>query len=87
VFWLPSWHGLQFYIFKMNVLVFKTSVESKEGIQRLKPSLDALAGNGQWNFALDDCDKILRIKSRSIHPSIAQKLLQDCGFACSELED
>ena len=71
----------------MNVLVFKTSVESKEGIQRLKPSLDALAGNGQWNFALDDCDKILRIKSRSIHPSIAQKLLQDCGFACSELED
>jgi hypothetical protein len=71
----------------MEVLVFKTSVESKEGIQRLKPSLDALAGNGQWNFALDDCDKILRIKSRSIHPTAAQKILQDCGFACSELED
>ncbi|HOX81466.1 MAG TPA: hypothetical protein PLJ60_01050 [Chryseolinea sp.] len=71
----------------MNVLVFKTSVESKEGIKRLKPSLDALAGNGQWNFALDDCDKILRIKSQSIHPTVAQKVLHDYGFACSELED
>ena len=71
----------------MEVLVFKTSVESNEGIQKLKTSLDALAGSGQWNFALDDCDKILRIKSRSVHPAIAQKLLHDCGFACSELED
>lgn len=71
----------------MNVLVFKTSVETKEGIKRLKPSLDALAGNGQWNFALDDCDKILRIKSQTVHPVMAQKLLQECGFSCSELED
>lgn len=71
----------------MEGLVFKTSVENKEGIQLLKTSLDALVGNGQWNFALDDCDKILRIKSQSIHPATAQKLLQECGFACSELED
>ncbi|MEO7987983.1 MAG: hypothetical protein ABI663_00475 [Chryseolinea sp.] len=71
----------------MEVLVFKTSVESKEGVLRLKPSLDALAGNGQWNFALDDCDKILRIKSQGIHPAMAQKLLQESGFSCSELED
>lgn len=71
----------------MEVLIFKTSVESKEGIQRLKPSLDALVGNGQWNFALDDCDKILRIKSQTIDAARAQKLLLDCGYACSELED
>lgn len=71
----------------MEVLVFKTSVESKESIQQLKPSLDALAGSGQWNFALDDCDKILRIKSRTVNAVIAQKLLHDWGYACLELED
>jgi len=76
-----------FIFLKMNVLVFKTSVETKESIKRLKPSLDALAGNGQWNFALDDCDKILRIKSRTILPAVAQKVLHDYGFSCSELED
>ena len=55
----------------MEVLVFKTSVQSYENVDRLKPHLDALAGQGKWNFALDDCDRILRIVSCSVRPAEA----------------
>lgn len=70
----------------MEVLVFKTSVQSYENVDQLKPRLDALAGNGKWNFALDDCDRILRIVSCSVRPEEAIVLLTAQGFSCSELD-
>ena len=70
----------------MEVLVFKTSVQSSESVNQLKPLLDALAGSGKWNFALDDCDRILRIVSCSIRPEEAVVLLARQGFSCLELD-
>lgn len=60
----------------MNVLVFSTSVQSIEQVQSLKPKIDSLAGNGKWNFALDDTDRILRIMSSSVKPQLAIQLLK-----------
>lgn len=71
----------------MNILVFRTSVQSVEGIIKLKPELDQAVGKGNWNFALDDCDRILRIASSNISAASAQALLTKNGFECSELED
>ena len=70
----------------MEVLVFKTSVQSYESVDQLKPLLDALAGKGRWNFALDDCDRILRIVSCSVRPEEAVGLLAGQGFSCRELD-
>lgn len=70
----------------MNVLVFKTSVETPRHVEVLKPLLDLTAGKGQWNFALDDCDHILRILS-AVDPAAAIGLLKANGYECSELED
>lgn len=69
----------------MQVLVFKTSVKSHENVSRLAPLLNKLAGDGQWNFALDDCDCILRIASGVVNPDQAIDLLGDYGFRCEEL--
>ena len=71
----------------MNVLVFKTSVKTSQHVSLLKPLLDSTAGKGKWNFALDDCDRILRIVSQHVNPTAAIKLLHDNGYECSELED
>ena len=71
----------------MEVLVFKTTVDNVESVQKLSPWLDSLVGQGHWNFALEDCDKILRIVSGAIRPETAIKLLADCGFECCELPD
>jgi hypothetical protein len=71
----------------MNVLVFKTTVETPEQSKSLKPRLDQLAGTGRWNFDLSDCDKILRIASPHVRAESTIGLLQKFGFACAELED
>lgn len=71
----------------MEVLVFKTSVESSQHVKALRPLLDSVAGRGRWNFALDDCDKILRIVSGRLTPQVAIRLLNEHGYECAELED
>lgn len=71
----------------MEVFVFKTSVESPQHVNLLRPLLDSVAGRGRWNFALDDCDKILRIVSGDLTPQVAIRLLNDRGYECAELED
>ncbi|MBL7875897.1 MAG: hypothetical protein JNL53_09545 [Cyclobacteriaceae bacterium] len=68
-----------------QVLVFKTSVMTRENVSKLTPVLNTLAGNGNWNFALDDCDRILRIASGGVHPNDAIDLLSNYGFQCEEL--
>lgn len=71
----------------MEVLVFKTSVETARHVRSLKPLLDVTAGKGKWNFALDDCDRILRIVSAHVDPLTAINLLRQKGYECSELKD
>lgn len=71
----------------MEVLVFKTSVETPHHVKLLKPMLDSIAGKGKWNFALDDCDRILRIMSARVNSLTAINLLKANGYECSELED
>jgi hypothetical protein len=71
----------------MEVLVFKTTVSTPENVKMLKPLLDSSAGRGKWNFALDDCDKILRIQSSRTYAQIAVQMLMEKGFNCIELED
>jgi len=78
---------LPFHTTVMNVLVFKTSVETMDHISYLSPKLNALAGSGSWNFDLADCDRILRIVSNKLKPDDAALLLQNFGFSCFELDD
>jgi hypothetical protein len=68
----------------MEVLVFKTSVQSADHVLRLTPLLNQLAGTN-WNFALDDCDRILRIVA-PVESNAAIRLLIAQGFECEELE-
>jgi hypothetical protein len=70
----------------MEVLVFSTSVQSVEEVKTLAPKINSLAGKGHWNFALDDCDKILRIVSDKVKPQLAIQLLKQHGFDCHELD-
>ncbi len=71
----------------MEVLVFSTSVASKDDVRDLTPLLNSFAGKGRWNFALDDCDRILRIVSAEVDPFTTIRLLNDMGYQCRELED
>ena len=71
----------------MEVFVFSTSVQSQDQVERLAPRINSLVGSGLWNFALEDCDKILRIVSDNVKALHAISLLKEHGFDCNELTD
>jgi hypothetical protein len=70
----------------MQVIVLSTSVQSPLQVKSLTPVLNELAGQGNWNFALDDSDRVLRIVSDKVKPTDALHLLRSWGIDCKELE-
>lgn len=70
----------------MNVLVFTTSVSEPEQITEVSPLLTAVEAIEDWNFDLEDCDKILRVVANNISPRFIEVMLQNAGFNCMELE-
>lgn len=69
------------------VYVFKTTVKTKEDILELKPHLDNLFEQTQWNFDLEDCDKIFRVISSTNIVKEIISFFKNTGFNCEELED
>ncbi|MGV3585835.1 MAG: hypothetical protein ACO1OF_02435 [Adhaeribacter sp.] len=71
------------------VEVFKTNVENPGQAHMLLDQIHRHFRNYKANFDLDDCDKILRVKSDSefIQPAALINLLQDLGFKAEVLPD
>lgn len=71
----------------MEVLVFKTSVNTAQHVDELTPALNALIQPPNWNFDLEDCDRILRVETQhNIAPAVVEVVSQR-GFMCEELAD
>jgi hypothetical protein len=71
----------------MEILIFRTSVQDKSDVLKLKPYIENLVHEDKWNFDLDDCDKIFRVETdRDIYSSIIL-LFNGSGYYCEELED
>ncbi len=68
------------------ISVFRTSVTSEKKALSLRPYLDRLKTIRQWNFDLEDCDRILRIDSESPVSVAVIGILNRRGFDCVELE-
>jgi len=68
------------------IYVFKTSVNTKGQVKRLKPHLNAILPTAKWNFDLEDCDRILRIDSEENIVWKIIELLTVHNFYCEELE-
>ena len=71
----------------MEILVFKTNVTSKKKVSMIAPLLTSFPTIRQWNFDLDDRDKILRIEATGLNPGLIERLLLRAGFNCQELDD
>lgn len=71
------------------VEVFKTNVEEREHADMLIDQIHKTFTEYKANFDLDDCDRILRVKSISgvIQSSKVINLLKDFGFHSEELGD
>ena len=63
-----------------------TSVEKPEQVSRVKSLLTAVPAINDWNFDLDDCDRILRIEANNVCPRYIESILQKEGLQCKELD-
>ena len=70
----------------MEILVFKTNVTSKKKVSMIAPLLTSFPKIRQWNFDLEDRDKVLRIETTGLHPGSVERLLLMAGFNCQELD-
>jgi hypothetical protein len=68
------------------IYVFKTSVNTKMQVKKLKPHIDKILPQAKWNFDLNDCDKVLRIDSEENIVLKITGLLIIHQFLCEELE-
>ena len=71
----------------MNILIFKTNLESPELVSRAQPLLQNLQGISRWNVDMHDCDNVLRIEATELSPRSVEQTLQQAGYYCQELED
>lgn len=70
----------------MNILVFKTSVEKKSEYLTAKDFLDNCKEIEDWNFDLQDCDRVLRVVTPyDLENYIISNLMQ-LNIRCQELE-
>ncbi|HWW38192.1 hypothetical protein [Pedobacter sp.] len=69
----------------MYITIFKTSVPDRESLVWIGPTLDSAFGKGNWSFAFEDTDKILRVVSRAPCTETALRLLSAYGFLGEEL--
>jgi hypothetical protein len=71
----------------MEILVFKTNVTSRKKVGMVAPLLTSFPTILQWNFDLEDRDKILRIEAATeLNPGSVEQLLFKAGFECHELD-
>ena len=71
----------------MEILIFKTSVQSKSDVLKLHPYIEDIVQDGKWNFDLEDSDKIFRVETNKDIYSAITLLFNGLGYACEELED
>ena len=74
------------FIKKIKVFIFLINVGNAIEVILISDFLTSIPSIKNWNFDLDDCDKILRIEAEPISPRGVDSLLQTSGFVCRELD-
>lgn len=67
--------------------VFKTDIKNKAKANTIIKALKLCFPASDFNFDLNDCDKILRIDSNQNITSGVVEVLNSQGFICEVLED
>ncbi|SEO21179.1 hypothetical protein SAMN05444671_0671 [Flavobacterium sp. CF108] len=69
----------------MIISVYKTDVNTKSKLRKVKPVLNRILLGVKWNFDLDDCDKILRVESDKSYSEFLIAELHKIEVYCEEL--
>jgi hypothetical protein len=71
----------------MKVLVFNTSLKTKDDINRIKPIIESFTKILEWSVDLEDWESVLRIVTSDPEiENIISARLRGIGFDCTDLE-
>jgi len=68
------------------ISIFRTSVESTEDLNKLRPYLNSIMEDLKWTVDLFDSDKILRVISGLNKNQEIIAVVNELGFECENLE-
>lgn len=71
----------------LQILVFKTTINTPQDKERLAPLLDRLLTINRWTVDCEDCDCVLRVEADGISGREITELVRQAGFECDELND
>jgi hypothetical protein len=71
----------------MDILIFKTNLDTSELVTQAKPIIQNIGGIYRWNVDMQDCDNVLRIEAIQVSPRSVENILQVAGYYCEELHD
>jgi hypothetical protein len=71
----------------MDILIFKTNLNSPAKLQDVHLLMRAMPGLHRWNVDMHDSDHVLRIESSSLSPRMVESRLRGAGYYCEEMED
>jgi len=70
----------------LSCLVFRTSLNDKDDVERVSGILNSLKGITDWHVDLDDWEKVLRIESEGVPAANIIDALQIAGVSIEELQ-
>jgi hypothetical protein len=71
----------------VNLLIFKTNINSKRELAKVAKLLDAEQDILRWNIDRLDVDRGLRIETINIGGSEIISIIKKAGYFCEELAD
>lgn len=71
----------------MNLLIFRTDIETKEKVETVKPFLNNHSNIVKWSIDLEDIDKVLKVKfTEDLSEKDVIKEISTHGFNCDVLD-
>lgn len=70
---------------KVDVLVFKTNINSEDALQKIAVLLGNDSHIFRWSIDTEDIDNVLRIESKDLLPEQIISKIEQAGFLCNEL--
>ena len=71
----------------MEVLVFRTDINTDENIKDISEQLNSIRGVFKWTVDLEDHEKILRVESRGVTADEVTRAVKDKNYLCEEHPD
>lgn len=70
----------------MKTVQFKTNIKCSGCVATVTPYLNEVAGENNWEVAIQSADKILTISTEKNNPAAIKKAIEKAGYQAEELE-